>query len=147
MNVHELATSWEVFQRDFGVGGPIRDEAQYEQILTVTGELMEELSVNEDSPIASLVALMADRIREYEARLHPWPETATPSQVLAFLMEQHGYKQSDLAVIGSQGVVSEILRGKRELNVRQIGELSSLFKVSPAVFFPQPNNERFALAV
>ncbi len=146
MNAHELAASWEEFQRDFGVGGPIRDEAQYEQILAVTGELMEELSANEDSPVASLVALLADRIREYEARVHPWPETATPAQVLEFLMEQHGYKQSDLAAIGSQGVVSEILRGKRELNVRQIGELSRLFKVSPAAFFPQPNDERFAMA-
>jgi len=36
--------------------------------------------------------------------------------------------------IGSQGVVSEILNGKRELNVRQIRELANRFHVSPAVF-------------
>jgi len=36
------------------------------------------------------------------------------------LMEEHGLKQSDLSEIGSQGVVSEILSGKRQLNVRQI---------------------------
>jgi HTH-type transcriptional regulator/antitoxin HigA len=35
-------------------------------------------------------------------------------------MEQHGLKQTDLREIGSQGVVSEILSGKRDLNVRQI---------------------------
>lgn len=146
MNAHELSASWQGFQQTFGIGGPIRDEAQYEQILRVTGELMDELSLNEASPVVSLVELLADRIREYEARVHPWPDTATPAEVLKFLMDQHGLKQADLAVIGSQGVVSEILKGKRELNVRQIGELSRLFSVSPAAFFPSPNDERFALA-
>jgi HTH-type transcriptional regulator/antitoxin HigA len=37
--------------------------------------------------------------------------------------------------LGSQGVVSEILSGKRELNTRQIAALADRFGVSPAVFF------------
>ncbi len=41
---------------------------------------------------------------------------------------------SDLSEVGSQGVVSEILNGKRELNVRQIRILAEKFKVSSAVF-------------
>jgi HTH-type transcriptional regulator/antitoxin HigA len=49
-------------------------------------------------------------------------------------MEEHGLTQADLSEIGSQGVVSEILHGKRELNTRQIKELSKRFGVSPAVF-------------
>jgi HTH-type transcriptional regulator/antitoxin HigA len=49
-------------------------------------------------------------------------------------MEEHDLRQSDLPEIGSQGVVSEILSGKRELNVRQIKELAQRFQVSPAVF-------------
>jgi len=49
-------------------------------------------------------------------------------------MEEHGLRQSDLAEVGSQGVVSEILNGKRELNVRQIRELAKRFHISPAVF-------------
>jgi len=54
---------------------------------------------------------------------------------LAFLMEQHGLRQGDMPEIGSQGVVSEILSGKRDLNVRQIRALSERFGVSPATFF------------
>jgi HTH-type transcriptional regulator/antitoxin HigA len=49
-------------------------------------------------------------------------------------MEQHGLRQRDLREIGSQGVVSEVLAGKRELNVRQIRALSERFGVSPATF-------------
>ena len=56
------------------------------------------------------------------------------TELLQFLMEEHGLRQSDLAEVGSQGVVSEILNGKRELNVRQIRELAKRFHVSPAVF-------------
>ena len=54
--------------------------------------------------------------------------------VLRFLMDEHGLSQSDLPEVGSQGVVSDILRGKRELNVRQIRALAKRFQVSPAVF-------------
>jgi HTH-type transcriptional regulator/antitoxin HigA len=38
-------------------------------------------------------------------------------------------RQSDWPEIGSQGVVSEILNGKRELNVRQIRETARRFRV------------------
>jgi HTH-type transcriptional regulator/antitoxin HigA len=49
-------------------------------------------------------------------------------------MEQHDLKQTDLHEIGSQGVVSEILTGKRELNLRQVRALSERFGVSAATF-------------
>ncbi len=55
-------------------------------------------------------------------------------QALKYLMEQHGLKQTDLSEIGSQGVVSQILTGKRELNIRQVRALSKRFGVSAATF-------------
>jgi HTH-type transcriptional regulator/antitoxin HigA len=57
-----------------------------------------------------------------------------PINALKTLMEEHGLKQSDLPEIGSQGVVSEILSGKRQVNVRQLKLLGERFKVSPMVF-------------
>ena len=58
----------------------------------------------------------------------------SPVTVLRFLMDEHGLTQSDLPELGSQGVVSEILRGRRQINVRQVRALSARFCVSPAVF-------------
>jgi HTH-type transcriptional regulator/antitoxin HigA len=49
-------------------------------------------------------------------------------------MKEHNLKQSDLAEIGSQGVVSEILTGKRVVNIEQIKRVSQRFHVSPLVF-------------
>ena len=136
MNARDLATSWQLFHQASGLGTPIANERQYEETLAAAGALMDELAADETSPIAGLVELLADRIQEYEARMHPWPDSATPAQVLRFLMNERGMKQSDLTDIGSQGVVSEILNGKRDLNVRQIGRLAEIFQVSPATFFP-----------
>lgn len=59
---------------------------------------------------------------------------ADPIEVLKYLMKEHNLTQKDLKILGSQGVVSEILNRKRQLNNRQIKELSKRFKVSPAVF-------------
>jgi HTH-type transcriptional regulator/antitoxin HigA len=136
MNVHDLAASWRLFHEASGLGAPIAHERQYEDVLAAAGDLMDELAADEASPLAGLVELMTERIQAWEARVHPWPNTATPAQVLRFLMDEHGMKQSDLADIGSQGVVSEILNGKRDLNVRQIARLAEIFHVSPATFFP-----------
>ena len=56
------------------------------------------------------------------------------ADVLRFLMDEHGLSQSALPEAGSQGVVSEILSRKRELNLRQIRVLAKRFHVSPAIF-------------
>jgi len=66
---------------------------------------------------------------------YPMPESSG-ADMLRYLMEERGLKQSDLPEIGSQGVVSEILNGKRELNIRQMRELAKRFHVSPAAFLP-----------
>jgi HTH-type transcriptional regulator/antitoxin HigA len=52
-------------------------------------------------------------------------------------MEAHSPMQSELPEIESQGVVSEILSGQRELNIRQIRRLAKRFGVSPVVFIPR----------
>jgi HTH-type transcriptional regulator/antitoxin HigA len=80
-----------------------------------------------------LVDIVGDLVEDYETEQHSLLET-TGIEALKFLMEQHGLKQGDLEEIGSQGVVSEILTGKRELNVRQVRALSERFGVSTATF-------------
>jgi HTH-type transcriptional regulator/antitoxin HigA len=49
-------------------------------------------------------------------------------------MKQNSLRQSDLAEIGPQSIVSDVLRGKRRLNVRQVAKLSKRFKLPAEVF-------------
>lgn len=72
-------------------------------------------------------------IEDNENKYVPEP-VGDPISSLKHFMEEHNLRQSDLPEIGSQGVVSEILNGKRQLNVAQIKALSKRFKVSPAAF-------------
>jgi HTH-type transcriptional regulator/antitoxin HigA len=44
-------------------------------------------------------------------------------------MEQHGLRQCDLPEVGVQSVVSEVLTGKRQLNLRQVQALALRFGV------------------
>jgi HTH-type transcriptional regulator/antitoxin HigA len=72
-------------------------------------------------------------IGAYEDAHHP-AEKVAPVAVLRLLMDQHRLSQSDLPEVGTQGVISEILHGKRALNVRQIKSLSERFNVPVSVF-------------
>ena len=112
---------------------PIRDDAHYARMTTILEALLDETQGNENHPAMGLVDIVGNLIEHYEAQHHPLPET-TGVQALKFLLEQHGLRQSDLPEIGSQGVVSEILTGKRELNIRQVRALGERFGVSPASF-------------
>ena len=88
---------------------------------------------NERHPLSSLMETIGSLVETYESRNIPEIE-GNPIDTLNALMAEHGLKQSDLPEIGSQGVLSEILSDKRQLNARQIKLLSKRFKVSPALF-------------
>tara|TARA_B110000467_G_scaffold157495_1_gene172331 strand:+ start:718 stop:870 length:153 start_codon:yes stop_codon:yes gene_type:complete len=49
-------------------------------------------------------------------------------------MTEHNLKQKDMNEIGSQGVVSEVLNGRRKLNLRQISAIAKRFHLSVDVF-------------
>ena len=111
----------------------IRNEREYNAAIKRLNELLDEIGTNEKHPLYSFLDTLATLIHAYEEEHYPIPESKG-YDVLRFLMEEHGLTQSDLPEVGSQGVVSEILNGKRELNVRQIRALAERFGVSTAVF-------------
>ena len=111
----------------------IRNERDYERAVKRMETLLDEIGSDERHPLYSLLDTLGTLLEAYEEQHYAIPD-ATGAGVLEYLMEEHGLTQSQLPEVGSQGVVSEVLSGKRELNVRQIRELSKRFKVSPAVF-------------
>ena len=111
----------------------IRNEQEYNAAIRRLNELLDEVGDNEKHPLYSLLDTLGTLIEVYEEEHAPMPESSG-IEVLGFLIEEHQLVQAKLTEIGSQGVVSEILSGKRELNVRQIRALARRFHVSPAVF-------------
>ena len=112
----------------------IRTDEEYDQAVTVLDELIDTVGSNEHHIFFELMDMLGSRIYDYEEAHYPMPDVGG-TEALHYLMVEHALKQADLHEIGSQGVVSEILNGKRELNARQIKLLATRFHVSPAVFF------------
>ena len=111
----------------------IRAEHEYDKAVELLNALVDEIGDNPKNPRYRLIETLSVLIKAYDREHHRLPEVSGV-EVLRFLMEQHGLSQSDLPEIGSQGVVSEILSGRRALNVRQIRALAARFGVEPGAF-------------
>jgi HTH-type transcriptional regulator/antitoxin HigA len=111
----------------------IQNEREYNSAVKRLNELLDEIGDNEKHPLYGLLDTLGTLIHSYEEAHYPIPNV-TGVEVLRYLMGEHKLTQSDLPELGSQGVVSEILNGKRELNIRQVRLLAQKFKVSSAVF-------------
>jgi len=111
----------------------IRDEREYDQAIERLNGLLDEIGTNEQHPLYGLLDTLGTLLHVYEEKHHSVP-VRTGADMLRYFMEEYGLAQSDLPEVGSQGVVSEILNHKRELNTRQIRVLAKRFHVSPAVF-------------
>jgi HTH-type transcriptional regulator/antitoxin HigA len=128
--IEKIAKIWPGIQNIFSVP---HNQKEYKRLVHILDGLIDEVGENESHPLASLMETLGSLIESYEDQNIQMTE-GSPSDALKFLMDEHDLKQSDLPEIGSQGVISEILSGKRQFNVRQIKLLSQRFKVSPAVF-------------
>jgi HTH-type transcriptional regulator/antitoxin HigA len=113
--------------------GTLRTKKDYERAVDALDQIIDEIGEDEKHPLAELADALGVFIERYEAEHVPLPR-AKPVAVLKYLMREHNIRQSDLPEIGSQGVVSEVLTGKRDLNVGQVKRLAKRFGVSPEVF-------------
>ena len=110
------------------------NEQAYETLVGHLDALLDRVGDDAQHPLAGLVDLLSDQIIAYEAEHYPAPVISGVA-ALRVLMDEHGLTQSDFQhEIGSQGVVSEILGGRRKLNLNHIKKLAKRFQLSPATF-------------
>ncbi len=121
----------------------IRTEREYDAAVERLNSLMNEVGDNPKDPRYRLIETLSVLIEAYDREHHSLPE-ASSIEVIRFLMEEHGLTQKDLPEIGSQGVVSEVLAGRRALNVRQIQGLAARFGVDPGAFLTMGSGARLA---
>lgn len=132
----------EKFQEKWAAVAPIlsiRNEREYDAAVNRLNDLLDEVGTNDcfaqrnEHPLYSLLDTPGTLVHAYEEIHYPMPDVSG-GEMLRYFMEEYELRQNDLSEVGSQGVVSEILNGTRELNVRQIRALAKRFHVSPAVF-------------
>jgi HTH-type transcriptional regulator/antitoxin HigA len=112
---------------------PARNEKEYAQLVEALDAAIDEGGGDEKHPLARLAEYLGELISEYEAK-DKMPPAATGAEVLRYLMERDNLRQIDLPELGSQGIVSELLSGRRDFNARQAKELALRFGVSAVLF-------------
>lgn len=110
----------------------IETEAEYNGALTIAERLT--FCKNRTPEEQALHKLIVTLIEAYEAQNYPMDES-TPHEILQHIMEVSNTRQADLVgIIGSSGVVSEVVNGKRSISKAQAKALGDYFKVIPSLF-------------
>lgn len=111
----------------------IETEEENERLLAEVEKLMakgDNLSLEEEKLFDLLVTL----IEKFEDE-HYQLNASTPHSILLHLMEARDLKQSDLVgILGSKGVTSEVINGKRSISKAQAKALGEFFHVSHTLF-------------
>jgi HTH-type transcriptional regulator/antitoxin HigA len=128
----ELIAAWQAFRAAAPVAS-IKSEREYKALAKFADQLIDMGAGNERHPLADLLDMVGDLIAQWEDDHVQIPQAA-PHEVLKYLMQEHGLKQKDLGEIVSQGVLSEILNGKREISRNLAKKLAERFAVSAATF-------------
>ncbi len=128
--LENISKAWPTVKAIFSVP---HSEKEYQALVKTLDNLIDEVGNKQNHKLAPAMETIGNLIENYETQEYKINESS-PIEALKYLMQEHGLKQSDLKEIGSQGVVSEILTGKRTLNIEQVKKISNKFHVSPLVF-------------
>ena len=130
-----IAPAWKAFQVALPVKiGTITGERDFKRVVKFMNGLLDVVGDDEDHELAGLLDVVGQFVEAFENAHHALPD-AQPHEVLRFLLDRHGLKQTDLSFeLGGQSVVSDILNGRRNVNARQAKALGARFGVSAAAF-------------
>ena len=108
----------------------IKNKRDYKLALKSLEAVFDEKSGN----LAEYAETLTVLIEHYESENFPIKDSSGV-EMLKFLMTQNDLKQKDLVgIVGGKSSVSEILNGKRPLNLQHLRALANKFNVTPATF-------------
>ena len=110
------------------VVSPIRNDNDLDRAAARIEEIWE---AEEGTPESYELDILTFLVSEYERKKHPLTE-ANPIEMIKFRMDQMGISRADLAKLafnGHRGRVTEVLEGKRKLNLAMVRRLSEVLNV------------------
>ncbi|MEO8135562.1 MAG: helix-turn-helix domain-containing protein [Betaproteobacteria bacterium] len=134
IDIQSLQKTWTAFDRVAHLR-PIRTEGEYDRTVELMNSLLDAIGDKEDHALSGLLDLVSELVEEYD-NYHFAVDASDPREILLFLMESRGLKQTDLSELVPQSNLSAILAGKRKISAALAGKLGKYFNVSPAVFVP-----------
>lgn len=117
---------------------PIRSEREYRKACRQISELMAQgttLSRAESEMIEVLSLLVG----QFESSQFPLRD-ASPAEVLSFLIKSRDVTNATVArETGiARSLITDVLAGRRQISIANVGRLADYFDVSPDVFIAKP---------
>jgi HTH-type transcriptional regulator/antitoxin HigA len=101
---------------------PIKNEQQYEDALASVYSLMQK-NIKPDSKESDELEILSILIKEYEHEHYP-VQKPNPLEAIKFRLDQMNMSEAELSeILGYRSRKSEILSGKRKLNLTMIRKI------------------------
>src|SRR5437763_103479 len=111
---------------------PIKNEKQYENALTRVYSLMQK-NIKPDTRESDELEILSILIKEYEQEHYPVPGP-NPLEAIKFRLEQMNMSEAELSeILGYRSRKSEILSGKRKLNLQMIRKIAERLHIPAEV--------------
>ncbi|MCV9909537.1 transcriptional regulator [Brucella sp. HL-2] len=120
---------------------PIRNDEDHKRALKEIEALWD---APEGTAEADQLEVLAILVEDYESRNFKLDDDLSPVEVLRLAMTEMGHSQVELSsILGSRSRTSEILAGKRGLNIDAVYRISKAWRI-PAEMLIMPRSSRSA---
>ncbi len=111
---------------------PIKNEQQYDEVLSRIYTLMQE-DIKPESKESDELEILSILTKVYENENYPIPKP-NPLEAIKFRLDQMNMSEAELsAILGGRSRKSEILSGKRKLNLAMIRKLTEILHIPAEV--------------
>lgn len=122
---------------------PITSDAELNEAIGSVNELIDRGFENLTQGEEAYLDVLSDLVEKYENAHHPIPD-ASPVEMLKFFIEDRNSNQRAVALGSGIAVstMSEILAGRRRMNLEHMQKLAAFFKIDVGVFLPKPKQPK-----
>ena len=122
---------------------PIAADAELNRAIEIVNELVDRGFENLTAGEEAYLDVLSDLVEKYETTHHPIPD-ASPVEMLKFFIEDRITNQRAVALGSGIAVstMSEILAGRRQMNLEHMRKLAAFFKIDVGVFLPRPRQPK-----
>lgn len=111
---------------------PVKNKKQYEESLERIYILMQK-DIKPDSKESDELEILSILVKEYENEYYPVPKP-NPIDAIRFRLDQMNMSEAELSeILGYRSRKSEILSGKRKLNLTMIRKLNEVLNIPAEV--------------
>ena len=122
---------------------PITSDAELSRAIEIVNELVDRGFENLTHGEEAYLDVLSDLVEKCENTHHPIPD-ASPVEMLKFFIEDRKTNQRAVALGSGIAVstMSEILAGRRRMNLEHMHKLGAFFKIDIGVFLPKPKQPK-----